>query len=66
MRFLLIPVTHGLPALEAHLARWPHDDGVPPSAQELRELADLAAEFVTVSEMLLRYVLVVAGRPQLN
>ncbi len=50
MRFLLIPVADALPAVQAHMERWPGDD--PPSPDELAELVALT---VRASEALLRY-----------
>ncbi len=48
----LIPVRDGLPAVEAALQHV--DDSVPPTAEELRSLADVAMRYVLVSETLLR------------
>ena len=38
-------------------------DSVPPTAEELRSLADVAMRYVLVSKALLRYAEVVGGRP---
>ena len=62
---LIIPVVAALPAVQAHLERYPEDDR-PPSAEELRDLVELAYRFVPVSEALLRYAEAVGGRPWRN
>ncbi len=63
MRLWLIPVRTGLAAVEDALDV---DDSVPPTAEELRSLADVALRYVLVSETLLRYAEVVSGRPCRN
>ncbi len=60
MRFLLIPVAHTLPAVQAHS----EDD--PPSPDELRALVELTVRYVRASEALLRYAEVVGGKPCRN
>ncbi len=60
----LITVRTGLAAVEAapeHVG-----DLVPPTAEELRSLADVAMRYVLVSKALLRYAEVVRGRPCRN
>ncbi len=64
VRLWLIPVRTGLPAVEAALEHV--DDSVPPTAEELRSLADVAMRYVLVSEALLRYAEAVSGRPCRN
>ena len=53
-----------LPAVQAYFEGWPH--GEAPSEAELRELVEVAARFVTVSNELLRYVKALDGRPSKN
>lgn len=65
VRFLLIPVTDGLPAVQAHFAQWPTEEG-PPSPEELRELAGLTFRFVAVAEALVAYMKALSGRPNRN
>ncbi|MEE8116679.1 MAG: hypothetical protein V3T28_06195 [Gemmatimonadales bacterium] len=60
MRLWLIPVRDGLPAVDAALEHG--DDSVPPTAEELRSLADAAMRYVLVSKALLRYAEAVSGR----
>ncbi len=60
MRLWLIPVRTGLAAVEAGLEHL--GDSVPPTAEELRSLADVALRYVLVSETLLRYAGAVSGR----
>ena len=60
----LLRVRDALPAVEAHFERWPHD--LPPIKAELRELVELTARFVAVSDVLLRYVKALDGRPSKN
>ncbi len=64
MRLWLITVRTGLPAVEAALEHV--DDSVPPTAKELRSLADVAMRYVLVSKALLRSAQVVGGRPCRN
>ena len=61
MRLWLIPVRNGLPAVQAALEHV--DDSVPPTAEELRSLADVAMRYFVVSKALLRYAEGVGGRP---
>ena len=49
----LIPVRNGLAAVDAALEHV--DDSVPPTAEELRALGDVALRYVLVSQALLRY-----------
>jgi hypothetical protein len=65
MRLLLIPVADALPAVQAHLARYP-DDSAPPSPEEMRKLIDLTYRYVAVAEALRLYVLLLTGPPQPN
>ncbi len=65
MRFLLIPVADALPAVQAHLARWPGDN-LPPSPEELRELVELVCGLVPVADALLVYAQVLGGVPSRN
>lgn len=65
MRFLLIPVADALPAVEAHLARWPTDDQWP-SSEELRELIRVTVGFVAAADALLAYIKTLTGRPNPN
>ena len=60
----LIPVRDGLPAVDAALEHM--DDSVPPTAEELRSLADVAMRYVLVTKALLRYAEAVSGRPRQN
>ena len=60
MRLWLIPVRDGLPAVETALEHV--DDSVPPTAEELRSLADVAMRYVLASKALLRYAEAVSGR----
>ena len=55
----LIPVRDGLAAVDAALE--PVGNSVPPTAEELRSLADVAMRYVLVSETLLRYAEAVSG-----
>ncbi len=64
MTLLLIPVADGLPAVQAHLARWPNDEL--PSPAELAELVVLTVRYVRASEALLAYAEAVGGRPSWN
>ena len=64
MRLWLIPVRDGLAAVEAALEHVDHS--VPPTAEELRSLADVAMRYVLASEALLRYAEAVSGRPCRN
>ena len=48
MTLLLVPVADALPAVQAHLARWPADEL--PSPAELAELVALTARYVRASE----------------
>ena len=64
MRLRLIPVRNGLPAVDAVLQHV--EDSVPPTAEELRSLADVALRYVLVSKALLRYAKAVSGRPCRN
>ena len=64
MRLWLIPVRDGLPAVQQALQHV--DDSVPPTAEELRSLADLAMRYVLVSKALLRYAGAFSGRPYRN
>ncbi len=60
----LIPVCDGLAAVDAapeHVG-----DSVPPTAEELRSLADVALRYGIVSKALLRYAEAVSGRPCRN
>ncbi len=57
----LIPVRDGLAAVDAALEHV--GDSVPPTAEELRSLADVAMRYVLVSKALLRYAEAVSGRP---
>ena len=61
MRLWLVPVRNGLPAVQAALEHV--DDSVPPTAEELRALADVTVRYVRVSEALLRYADAVGGKP---
>ncbi len=63
--WFLIAVANAMPAIRAHVARWP-DDESPPTHEELRELVDLVYRFVPVSEALLRYAKALGGRPSVN
>ncbi len=60
----LIPVRNGLPAVPQTLEHV--DDSAPPTAEELRSLADVAMRYVLVSTALLRYAEAVSGRPCRN
>ncbi len=60
----LIPVRTGLAAVEAALAHV--DDSVPPTAEELRLLADVAMRYVLVSKALLRYAETLSEAPCRN
>ena len=60
----LIPIRDGLVSVEAALEHV--DDSVPPTAEELRSLADVAMRYVLVSKALLRYAEAVSGRPCRN
>ena len=64
MRLWLIPVRDGLPAVQQALEHV--DDSVPPTAEELRSLADVAMRYVLVSKALLRYAEAVSGWPCRN
>ncbi len=64
MRLWLIPIRTGLAAVEAALEHV--DDSVPPTADELRSLADVTVRYVLMSEALLRYAEAVSGRPCRN
>ena len=64
MRLWLIPVRDGLAAVQQALEHV--DDSVPPTAEELRSLADMALRYVLVSETLLWYAEAVSGRPCRN
>ncbi len=64
MRLWLIPVLNGLPAVEAALEHV--GDSVPPTAEELCSLADVAMRYVLVSETLLRYAEAFSGWPCRN
>ena len=46
MTLLLIPVAYALPAVQAHLERWPDDDG-PKSREQMRDLCELFYGFNT-------------------
>ena len=60
----LIPVRTGLPGVEAALEHV--GESVPPTAEELRSLADVALRYVLVSKALLRYAELVGGKPSRN
>ena len=64
MTLLLIPVADALPAVQAHLERWPDDEL--PSPAELAELVALTARYVRASEALLAYAEAVGGRLERN
>ena len=64
MRFWLIPVSTGLAAVQAALQHV--TDSVPPTAEQLRSLADVAMRYVLVSQALLRYAEAVSSRPCRN
>ncbi|MBI2537455.1 MAG: hypothetical protein HYW06_10945 [Gemmatimonadetes bacterium] len=59
---ILIPLDYALPAVQAHLARWPYDDD-PPSREELRKLIELAYGYVSVSQALIEYAKELMGTP---
>ncbi len=61
---LLIPAVDALPAVQAMLDRTP--DNVPPTTEELRELASLASRYVWASEALLRYAVALGWRRHTN
>jgi hypothetical protein len=62
---LLISVSEAMPALEAYCERWP-GDGTLPSDEELRDFRQVAARFLPVSRLLVRYAMAVNGKPALN
>jgi len=62
---LLIPIAHGLPAVQAYLETQP-DDGSLLTTDELQALARLAMRVIRTSELLLSYALTVGGQPVEN
>ncbi len=64
MTLLLIPVADALPAVQAHLERWPDDELRSPA--ELAELVALTARCVRASEVLVAYAEAVGGRQVRN
>ena len=65
VRFYLIPICDALSAIQAHFPRYP-DNTVPPDQRQLRELVDLVARFVPVSQALLEYADTLGGKPSRN
>ena len=60
---LLVPVTDVLQEIHQALDNAPSG---PPDAEELNRLARLATRYVFESEVLLTYVMLIAGKPRRN
>ena len=64
MRFLLIPTSDALPAMQARVADLP--DGVPLSVDEHCQLLASAERFMALTEALCEYAEAVGGQPSPN
>ena len=61
MRFLVIPVASGLPAVHDYLSQL--DESRPLAPTELAELSRLVIRCVATSELLLDYARALSGKP---